>query len=69
MYDDLRMVSCQLSNVLYHNNIMITQLQAVKEELEKESVKNKSLCRNEYNTGMIDELEYIKSIILKIIDK
>lgn len=66
MYDDLIKVSRQLDNILY-NNILTTQLQAIKEELEKESNKNKSLVRNDYNTGMIDELEYIKSRIFKII--
>lgn len=67
MYDDLIKVSRQLDNILYDNNILTTQLQAIKEELEKESNKNKSLVRNDYNTGMIDELEYIKSRIFKII--
>lgn len=67
MYDDLIKVSRQLDNILYDNNILTTQLQAIKEELEKESNKNKSLVRNDYNTGMIDELEYIKSGIFKII--
>lgn len=67
MYDDLIKVSRQLDNILYDNNILTTQLQAIKEELEKESNKNKSLVRNDYNTDMIDELEYIKSGIFKII--
>lgn len=66
MYDDLIKVSRQLDNILYDNNILTTQLQAIKEELEKESNKNKSLVRNDYNTGMIDELEYIKSGIFKV---
>lgn len=65
MYDDLIKVSRQLDNILYDNNILTTQLQAIKEELEKESNKNKSLVRNDYNTGMIDELEYIKTFILR----
>lgn len=51
MYDDLIKVSSQLDNILYDNNILTTQLQAIKEELEKESNKNKSLVRNDYNTG------------------
>lgn len=51
------------------NDIMYCKLQVIKEFLEEELEKNKTITveSNNYNLGIKDELEYITSKINKII--
>ena len=68
-YTNLKSLASDLHNLLIDNELNILKLQAIKEFINDELEKNKTITieSNDYNLGLKDELEYITSKINKII--
>lgn len=70
-YNNLRNIISDMHGCICDNDIMYCKLQAIKEFLEEELEKNKTITveSNDYNLGLKDELEYITIKINKIIEE